>query len=778
MAAIYRDGAVTSLPLPADSAVFAAAAGSEDSLWLADAAKGSLTAWTADGRIRDIVYPELQAGQTLMRLKTLPDGGFLAATNQAVARFDRFGRLIWNWDGAAEGIPLNLSTYTDLAVGSGGIVYLSDYLGKRVLRLAEPGSRLPEGLAAVAAAGAAFRAAPSRAELLLPLARAYEKMGAVEAARATLARYLEERPADAAEADRLQGLEASLLKLRAASAKADALALLGRYGPETGREAYARAMRTYESLRVRLPDDRELAQSLAELRSAFQKADSASVSALPTPQVAGVELAALFPSLLNAYRSKPAGYITIRNGGNEAFRELRAELFIAKYMDFPSIGPVVARLEAGKELRLELSAFLNEAALEVQEDLPLQARISLHFTDSKGTRSLELTRPVVLYRRTALTWDETGKLAAFVTPNEETIARAAFALMGGATERPLVSTSFGRALAISDALGSLPLRYVPDPQSPVTAILGNSTVVDTVRFPRTTLSYQGGDCDDTTALLCSLLEASGIATAILTTPGHVFLAFDSGEREEAAWLFQAAGYRVIAREGRVWIPLESTLLAKGFAAAWKEASELVRKEEGGKDFEFLPLASLRQAYPSLPLPPSSLPLILPDAEARAALDRAVAASLGQELMGPVAAAIEATRTQATGKEWSRQSNRLAQLYARWNQGERAATLWKEILRRDPAYVAAYLNLANLGLQAGKREEALAWLGKAEAAAPGSTSVADWATRTGLSSALAAGGGGTAAARAPLAQSASGGASDPAGGAGRAAGATAIVWEGD
>ena len=37
-----------------------------------------------------------------------------------------------------------------------------------------------------------------------------------------------------------------------------------------------------------------------------------------------------------------------------------------------------------------------------------------------------------------------------------------------------------------------------------------------------------GDCDDSTALYCSLLESVGIKTALIQLPNHVLMAFDLG----------------------------------------------------------------------------------------------------------------------------------------------------------------------------------------------------------------------------------------------------------
>jgi hypothetical protein len=121
----------------------------------------------------------------------------------------------------------------------------------------------------------------------------------------------------------------------------------------------------------------------------------------------------------------------------------------------------------------------------------------------------------------------------------------ALTVSGGSDYRDLTPGQYSfdprlfRALRIIDALGARGIEYVEDPASPISVVLGQESAVDTVRFPRTTLLYQSGDCDDTTALLTSLLEAAGIRTAILTSPGHVFAAFESGEPRKTAGSLRA-----------------------------------------------------------------------------------------------------------------------------------------------------------------------------------------------------------------------------------------------
>ncbi|MBU1079173.1 MAG: hypothetical protein KKB59_01655, partial [Spirochaetes bacterium] len=732
---VYRDGRELRVELPEGSSALAASAGPDNTIWLADAATGLVSVLSAEGRPLRSVKLDLRPGQAVMKLRVLPDGGMLAATFDEVRRFDPEGRTVWAWNGVADGISMSFSTYTDIALAEGGIVYVNDLMGKRVIRLAERPDGLPPDLAAIAAAGRAMRLSENGPEAALALAGAYEAAGSDEAARATLERYLDERPADSAAIARRQRLEAELLKAKARSAQADATGLLGRFGAETARDAYGRAMRTWESLRAGSGDDEEIRASMASLRAAFQAAERGTEAEAPSPRVVETEIAALFPSLLRSYLTEPAGFIVVENTLSDTIRDVRADLFIKKYMDFPSEGPRAATIAPGRQARLDLFASLNEEALEVQEDIPLQALVTVRYSDARGERSFELSRPVTLYRRTAITWDDSGKLAAFVTPNEGSVAGMAFELIKSRGAREPISRTFSRAAAICDALGALPLSYVPDPQSPIAQALGAKGSLDTVRFPRTTLAYKGGDCDDTTALLASMLEAVGIPAAIMTSPGHVFLAFDTGEPAGNAWLFDSPGLGAIERNGSLWIPVETTALSEGFIAAWRAASELVARHSGGPGLEFLPIAGLRSRYPPLPLPPSTLPLPAPDAARLSALASAFAASVDGDLYRARATALEAERARLSGSAAARAGNRLAQLHFRHGRDGLAQAVLAEVVGSNQAFVPGWLNLAALALAAGREDEASAYLRRAQAASPGSSAVRSWAAAAGLSGEL-------------------------------------------
>jgi len=729
---ITRNGVDTGFALPENVSTIAAGAGPDDTIWVSDLMSGSILVLSQAGTELRRIKTDLALGNSLQKLQVQPDGSFFGVTANSLRRFDATGKTVWSWDGKDDGVSVMFSVMMDIAAGDNGMLYINDYLGRRILRLSERPQSLPASLKSVATAARAARAGGDRPELDLALADVYEAMGATEAARMALVRYLEKRPADARAQDRRLRLETALLKIKATAAGRDVLTLLERYGAETARDAYGRAMRTWESLRATAGDDGDVRAAMAALRSAFQAAERDSTVAASSPRVLATEISALFPALIRSYRNKPAGSILIRNTLPEPLRNVRADFYIKKYMDFPAEGKAVASVATGADVRLDLFAFLNESVLEVQEDLPLQAQVTLHFTDSRGERSIELSRQVMLYRRTAITWDDTSKLAAFVTPNEDSVARLAFEILKAGDGDTPVSRTFKRAQRICDALGALPLAYVPDPASPIAESLGATGQVDTVRFPRTTLAYKAGDCDDTTALLCSLLEAVGIPTAILTSPGHVFMAFDSGEPAENTWLFADSGLRTLTRDGTLWIPVETTILSDGFVAAWKAASDLVTRYAAGADFEFLPVAALRADFPPLPLSPSTLPLPALDAKRLSTLIAGSASLLESQLYTTGIKALEAERAKARGTAANRAGNRLAQLHVRFGHDDLAGKVLTGILTSDASYLPALLNLAGLAIKSEKKDEARAWLRRASDLAPGSTTVAAWIKAAGFS----------------------------------------------
>ncbi|GAG11291.1 unnamed protein product, partial [marine sediment metagenome] len=131
-----------------------------------------------------------------------------------------------------------------------------------------------------------------------------------------------------------------------------------------------------------------------------------------------------------------------------------------------------------------------------------------------------------------------------------------------------MNTDLKHAIAIFQTLQCLGIQYVKDPSgSPGTRML------DRVKYPAETLEKLNGDCDDTSVLYAALLSAVGIDAAIISYQDHVLTMFNTGIYEKNRYSLSIDTTLSIVHNGTLWIPVETTLISKGFLNAWKTAAE-------------------------------------------------------------------------------------------------------------------------------------------------------------------------------------------------------------
>lgn len=348
---------------------------------------------------------------------------------------------------------------------------------------------------------------------------------------------------------------------------------------------------------------------------------------------------------------------------------------------------------------------LNSSVFELQEDLPAQVRVDISYYTRDGEQKISKNVNSTIYRRTALFWDDSGKLASFITPNEGIVSTFSHRVsdLKDADKDPGLSKKFLLAIKISEALGKYNINYIEAPSSPFSKVLGREEVIDTVRFPRTTLLIRSGNCDDTTALLGSLLESAGISTAIITLPGHVFLGFDTNEPKQNAWFYKTGQLDTVIHQGTVWVPAETTVLQEGFLTAWKKASELLTDHFKEGEIEFLPVNNLRGKYPPLPLPESNFTVVEPAGDEIHVLFRTSVEDIVDNLYANGWSGLEKKLDGLSGMDALRTKNRIGILHARFGQNRKAETIFKECIKEDPDFIPPYLNLANKD-RAGLPEE--------------------------------------------------------------------------
>ncbi|MBT3274366.1 MAG: tetratricopeptide repeat protein [Spirochaetales bacterium] len=686
-------------------------------IWSWDMIERQFRIFTKDGVLAESAIPITSASEYLapMAFTIYPDGSYLLFVSGAAGfelrRYARNGVLRWKLNELQfpfpEPMPNNLAMAFD---PENAYLYILDTMGKRVIRMFDSSWAEERGIknshvSEIIKMNQQLISDPYNAELFRKKAEVYIQRGAVELAIAAWNDVLVANPYDADARDQVIRLETQVMRVMAQAETEKTFAVLDQFGPASAQLQYMTTLQIYEQILNLAPDDDATRKEMDNLMRKFQARNNPEPPRLKPARIAGVELSNLFPSLMLSYVNNPVGAVSVLNTTGIEMSDVKASVFIEKYMDFPVESEPVDVLPVSAETNLNLRLLFNRNVLKLQEDLPIQVRIEITYLADGEVQRLSKGHLVTLYRNTALSWDYSGKLASFIMPNEEVVKNfASNVLIDLDVDPDGLPDKMVRAAKLCDAVGAYGIAYIEDPASPFSRILGKSEIIDTVRFPRVTLQYRSGDCDDTTALLGSLLEASGIGTAIMTSPGHVFLAFNTGEPAENRWLFESDQYGAIVHSGTVWIPIETTTLSEGFVESWRIASALVR--DNPNEIEFLPVIGERDLYPPLPLEEITSELIEPQpSEINRLLNSSIEGAV-DILYNTGISSLESNLAQASGRKELKVRNQLGVLHARFGRTDQAISAFEENMAQSPTYTASYLNLANLLVSERKSDEAV------------------------------------------------------------------------
>ena len=429
-------------------------------------------------------------------------------------------------------------------------------------------------------------------------------------------------------------------------------------------------------------------------------------------EVFSVEFEEVFPVFFKYYDEHAVGRVVIKNWENTPITDISVSLFVKQYMDSPKECGCLDRLEGGAESAVDLYALFTEKVLEITEGTKSAADIILDYTHAGERYTGTKVETLSFYDRNATMWDDDRKAAAFVTAKDPVVLKFSKNLAGiikGKGSRA-VSQNLRMAMAVHEALSLYGMSYVVDPTTPYETFSQQKLTVDYLQFPRQTLDYRAGDCDDLSILYGAMLESVGIETAFITTPGHIFIAFsvdmDPGQARKA---FLRAD-ELIFREDDTWIPVEVTSIHDGFLKAWEQGAKQWREAAAREKAGFFATHLSWQVYGPVGLPTGSETIELPSR------DKVTVAYLEQVIrfidreIYPQVAKLQAEIKESD--ESPKSVNRLGVLYARYGLMDRAEREFDRILKKESDYVPALINLGNISYLQNDMKKSLAFYERA------------------------------------------------------------------
>jgi len=411
-----------------------------------------------------------------------------------------------------------------------------------------------------------------------------------------------------------------------------------------------------------------------------------------------------FAAMQSYYVKHPLGEVTITNTEKDVVTDLEVSFHQAGYMDSPTHAASIPELRGGESVKVPLLASFNSEVFTTEGVTPLTGEIIAAYKVRGRAAEQRQSVSYDLHDKTAVTWDDDRKVAAFITPSDSALRNYASFIRQSCKEAtiPSFNDSIQYGMQLFAALGEIGCLYQADPALPFTKAQGDPLVVDSISLPRDTLKRITGDCDDLTVVYCSLLEAAGVQSAFITVPGHIYAAFNTKVPAGRYQLVHPDRRMTIAVEGELWVPVEITMVGQAdFLSAWRKGmEEWSLYDERPEKRSFYVTQKSQEIYRPVGLKETDLGLQYGDREA---IQREFKRDLGKLADLMVQDLVSVTRERGRKEDF----NRLGIRYAQLHRLEPAEQSFRRALQIDPSYLSPQINLGNLLYLREQYSEALA-----------------------------------------------------------------------
>ncbi|MBL7003470.1 MAG: tetratricopeptide repeat protein [Gammaproteobacteria bacterium] len=421
----------------------------------------------------------------------------------------------------------------------------------------------------------------------------------------------------------------------------------------------------------------------------------------------------VFSAAYKKYTTKPIGSITLENVGATDFGNLTLSFQIKEFMDFPQVQKIPL-IKGSSKQTFDIKAIFNNKILQVDEDTGVQVEVKVSYLRDGQKDDIILTQAMTIYGKNAMMWGDALMVGSFVTPKDDSLRNFVREVVNKYQPDPgPLNDKLVTAMSYFSSLNAHGTKYIVDPNTPYSSLRDDQ--VDYVQFPRETLRLKSGDCDDLSVLYSAGLENLGINTALLEVPGHLLMMFDTGLSIDDSALVSRDNSLLAVRDGRIWIPVEATMISNSFSEAWAEGARKYQKAVAENNLGIIALSEAWAAYKPVTLQKSDNKIELPnDSQAKKLIKREKKILLSKSidrLILPYQAMVAGDPRNTVARM------QIAILYSRFGLFDEAEQAYDELLELAPRNISVLNNKANYLLLQEKYDDAITVYKQAESIAP-------------------------------------------------------------